>query len=1473
MSDIFYTTPDGETDDVELWRVLLDEPDIPDRNPEDDFHLREYTPEERSEIARRAWVTRNRNARKRAKGGGAASPTPPPTPPPPPAVRSKGRFGDRRDGPSDASPTPEARPTPTPAPPPALKPGHNVTAYNDVSHAEHIESVLRLPKARDLTEAMIAGVPGSYRIAVRSDALRVGAVGTDPVPHVMVDFKGDDGTAMTRTFRRDQSGNLIVHHDLFTVPESKQGQGIGKAFLKSSFDEYKKLGVKQVEVFANIDVGGYAWAKFGFKPDSPGSTNQRIDYWIGSSRLPDADKEVLRKALNEGPPETAIWRVADAKVGRRKPGKKLLAKSSHSWDGHINLDDTEAMARLTKYLTGKKPRRARTPKPKPAEVPVPVAASERTDLQHGELFTVKDGRRQDRDLWAELLDEDLHEIGDNEDYYDDSTDDSTDLMSLDGLTPDERSEIARRAWDTRGRNEGQNIRSVDAEKVTPDVVAHVIGPGTDVQNLVGDMIAGVPGHFAIEARTTGTTMTEDQLANEFWQVLDQYDEAGPRPNETADARARRLGVPGMDNWKRTVYGGKPSLRVVGKSGGTEFERTFRRDFDGNLIVHHDFFAVDEKNQGAGVGTALLKSSFDTYEKIGVKTVELDANIDVGAYAWAKFGFKPDVPEHFNARMLTWINQKEEWSLTDRKAALDTLYTGDPETAVWRIADLQVGDRKLGKELLTGRGHSWQGHLHLDDAVAMKRLHAYLNRPTKTTTAVAASVRQTQMEDARKFTGEFFYVKNGEQHDAALWADVLGEDAAPTALSYREKLRALVERRTEADPVTLTPQAIADGLAGTDWQVGREGITKRFTFPNRRASAAFTSTLFEYCNTINHHPDVVVDGDSVTVTYITHATNTITELDIEGAHTADRIAASTPPLNLALFDVSGAEHKGLLVSLTVPTDVADALADLGVEEDDLHITLTYSGNVEELGDIAVARALIAVADIARMSRPLDGHVGALDRFEATEFSDNKDVIIARVDMPSLEPFRQRVEDALNTAGAPPKTNHEYTPHITLAYVDVGAPPPVDDIPALPMHIDHVTVSVGDLRSDLPLGAAHDLSAMIMAVLMLDTDRSEVARRAWDTRGRGQKDPATVKREAGEFLNRFEQAFANSPYSAFVTHYTPEQVAEGRMTPLLSNEGKTGMLVHDHGDGRIEGTALFNTANVKGAGLALLKEAIEKHGVNYAECYGPYLPALYKTLGFETESAFDFDPTLADPKWDRAKFDEPKYHIMRLKNAPTVQQHADQRLSDLRREVEATLDPAWVKAHGDVSWAAALALIGEPDDSVELDLDSEAARKAWDTRGRGRLQGQTKDRAEPTSSNPKVARALKSHKPATKEKQQWAEKNETVVVQMVGGDTTGDNKPTDVNINVGNVIHGVEVKTLLDNQHDKITMHPSSRQRKLAWAKTNHAKLHTVVIDDRDKFGGANWSGHRMYYREGVGSFTIQSMIKVTDPIHLKQLMGV
>jgi hypothetical protein len=121
--------------------------------------------------------------------------------------------------------------------------------------------------------------------------------------------------------------------------------------------------------------------------------------------------------------------------------------------------------------------------------------------------------------------------------------------------------------------------------------------------------------------------------------------------------------------------------------------------------------------------------------------------------------------------------------------------------------------------------------------------------------------------------------------------------------------------------------------------------------------------------------------------------------------------------------------------------------------------------------------------------------------------------------------------------------------------------------------------------------------------------------------------------------------------------------------------------------------------------------------------------------------------------------------------------------------------------------------------------------------------------------RTARALATHKPSTKEKQALADKSEHEIAEVIGGTRTDDNDPFDTVVKTPGHMHGVEVKTLIDNTNDKITMHPDARERKIAWGRRNHAAMHTVVVDMRT-------SQTQYYYRRGVGSFRVSAMKAVS-----------
>ena len=117
----------------------------------------------------------------------------------------------------------------------------------------------------------------------------------------------------------------------------------------------------------------------------------------------------------------------------------------------------------------------------------------------------------------------------------------------------------------------------------------------------------------------------------------------------------------------------------------------------------------------------------------------------------------------------------------------------------------------------------------------------------------------------------------------------------------------------------------------------------------------------------------------------------------------------------------------------------------------------------------------------------------------------------------------------------------------------------------------------------------------------------------------------------------------------------------------------------------------------------------------------------------------------------------------------------------------------------------------------------------------------------SSASRAERALSTYKPSTRATQQLAARSVNVIARFIGGEATDDHKPMD--IIVGR--HGIEVKTLIRNTTNQITMHKDSLARKKAWVRKNGAIGHTIVVDRRA-------TPPVYYYSKGFGSFRLQGL---------------
>lgn len=158
---------------------------------------------------------------------------------------------------------------------------------------------------------------------------------------VELNIAGDD-FRLIREFRL--SGNKrIVEHSYLVIPDAKQGSGISRDLFKSLYTQYKNAKINRIEVHANINIGGYTWARYGFsasKSDAIELLNSKSNYpFYKQAKQKIDDYFTLHKNKDEFP--MMLW-------VNEQYGKEMLLGSD--WSGFINLSDAAQRQMFEDYL-------------------------------------------------------------------------------------------------------------------------------------------------------------------------------------------------------------------------------------------------------------------------------------------------------------------------------------------------------------------------------------------------------------------------------------------------------------------------------------------------------------------------------------------------------------------------------------------------------------------------------------------------------------------------------------------------------------------------------------------------------------------------------------------------------------------------------------------------------------------------------------------------------------------------------------------------------------------------------------------------------------------------------------------------------------------------------------------------------------------------------------------------------------------
>lgn len=140
-------------------------------------------------------------------------------------------------------------------------------------------------------------------------------------------------------FHRVFHQNGVVRHGEFRLYDDAQNQGIGVKVTKHAESEYRKAGFKSIQLEANSEVGGYAWARMGF------DFADDIDRKTVKIRLQNRYRALTGTELPESDIPNHSWEIA-AFLG---PGGERLGRSAmlgSGWDAQKDLDPDSLGSRI-----------------------------------------------------------------------------------------------------------------------------------------------------------------------------------------------------------------------------------------------------------------------------------------------------------------------------------------------------------------------------------------------------------------------------------------------------------------------------------------------------------------------------------------------------------------------------------------------------------------------------------------------------------------------------------------------------------------------------------------------------------------------------------------------------------------------------------------------------------------------------------------------------------------------------------------------------------------------------------------------------------------------------------------------------------------------------------------------------------------------------------------------------------------------
>ncbi len=180
------------------------------------------------------------------------------------------------------------------------------------------------------------------RIGLQGDDLTIRYNVIDPTTY-------DDIMSISRYFKTIDGANGVDHSYFQLAKPLQKKTGIGRDVISIMDKQYQHSDIRFVNVHANIDVGGYAWGRYGFNS----SASSMRSLVTNAKKLDQAAKNQLYKIIDD-------WQIANPSkaydqyafpvdlIASTKHGKDALLKTH--WYGQLDLTNNLQTQKFRNYL-------------------------------------------------------------------------------------------------------------------------------------------------------------------------------------------------------------------------------------------------------------------------------------------------------------------------------------------------------------------------------------------------------------------------------------------------------------------------------------------------------------------------------------------------------------------------------------------------------------------------------------------------------------------------------------------------------------------------------------------------------------------------------------------------------------------------------------------------------------------------------------------------------------------------------------------------------------------------------------------------------------------------------------------------------------------------------------------------------------------------------------------------------------------